>query len=244
MRLAELEDLFWRFVRHEPVESDLVRRAFCPGERLSANERLSIYRGMYWARSIAALAESFPLLHQRLGDEGLGALTRAYLAEFPSQDPRLEWLGQHLPRFLRRHAEPDWRALADLAAYEWAVSEVFLAPDPPALVERFEVDPAIFPQCRLEMVPALRLLRLSMDPSDPLALPDPEGERHHLAIWRRHLTVSSIGLAPDEAAAAGAAAGGATMAEVCAHFAASDGGLRAAEVVRAWLTRRWVARIT
>ena len=242
MTLPPLQQLFWQFVRGERVDPLNVARTFTAGRSLSALERLSIYRDMYWARSYESLAEAFPLLHQRLGAAGFAALTRAYLGEYPSEDPRLECLGQHLERFLRDHDDTAWREVADLAGYEWALCEVFLAPDPPEVLERFQARPAVFPYCRFELVPALRLLTLSTDPT--ASSPTTSDQAFHLAIWRKGFTVSDSRLDADEMAAARAASAGANMAEVCAHFAGSvDGGVRATSVIRSWVARRWIARI-
>jgi hypothetical protein len=244
VRLAALQRAFWRAMR-EPRPSPEDVALFLGDARLPALDRLLIYRRAYWARQIEALADEFRRLVARLGERPFADLMHDYLVAHPSREHRLEWIGRDLAAFLRAHPAARYRALADLAALEWAEVEVLLAEDAPAIATGADVPAAVFPACRLEMVPALRLLGFARDP-----LATEGGAREvaaapaDFAVWRQAFAVRSRRLAPDEAAAARAALAGAPLAAVCEAFLAAPAPAeRASAILGSWLASGWVSRI-
>jgi hypothetical protein len=102
-----------------------------PNSRLTAPERLQIYARSYWYRVLDALYDDFPGLRAILGARAFDKLSRAYLAEMPSQSFTLRNLGSRLPEWLARHPEHAGRnpALAwDMVRLEWAHVEAFDGP--------------------------------------------------------------------------------------------------------------------
>jgi len=94
-----------------------------PNDRLTAAERVEIYAKSYWYRLLDALYDDFPGLRAILGVRGFDKLSRAYLAELPSESFTLRNLGSRLPEWLARHPEHAGRnpALAlDMVRLEWA----------------------------------------------------------------------------------------------------------------------------
>ena len=67
-----------------------------PNDRLTSFERLEIYNRQYWFRIISAFAEDFPGLAAVVGQAPFEKLTRAYLADCPSQSFTLRNLGSRL----------------------------------------------------------------------------------------------------------------------------------------------------
>jgi len=241
MTLASLQQSFWRAMR-DSAPTNSLEGCFRGDARLSALDRLLIYRRAYWARQVDALRDEFRRLARLIGEDDFACLMKEYLDAHPSPDPRIEMIGRELPAFLGAHESPERRCLADLAAFEWAEVEVLLAEDPPEVTIGFEVPSTVFPACTLAMVPALRVLSLVTDPlaGPGRGAPSPTA----FAIWRRGFSVQHRRLDPDEQEAATAALADAPVADVCESFRrAPDSAERASEVIRSWLSGGWVSRI-
>jgi hypothetical protein len=239
MSLREAQETLWRFARGGPLDDPALRRLFADPPRGDLLTRLWIHRGGYWARHLEAMGESYPLLRQRLTADDFARLVEAYVVEHPSTDGRLEWLGRLLPSFLRENPRPALRVWADLAAYEWAICEAFLAVDPPSCLDRIPLEPAAFASATATLVPAFRLVTLESDPTAP---PDsPESGPVTFAVCRKGFRVSDHRLEADEAAALRRLATGARMADVCEAFAGGpDPAARAVTAVGRWLRRGYL----
>ena len=99
-----------------------------PNDRLSGLERLEIYNRQYWFRVLDSLAEDFPGLRAMVGRRAFDRLSRAYLAECPSQSFTLRNLGSRLEEWLRRNPQYAGRApdvALDMVRLEWAHIEAF-----------------------------------------------------------------------------------------------------------------------
>jgi hypothetical protein len=99
-----------------------------PNGRLTAIERLEIYSRSYWFRVLESLHDDFPGLRAVLGRRVFDRLSRAYLADCPSQSFTLRNLGSRLEGWLRRNPRyaGSRQALAlDMVRLEWAHNETF-----------------------------------------------------------------------------------------------------------------------
>ena len=99
-----------------------------PNDCLTAIERLEIYNRSYWFRVIESLHDDFPGLRAVLGKRAFDRLSRAYLANCPSQSFTLRNLGSRLEGWLRRNPRyaGNRQALAlDMVRLEWAHIEAF-----------------------------------------------------------------------------------------------------------------------
>jgi hypothetical protein len=136
-----------------------------PSARLTARERVGVYHGMYLVRMREALESDYPGLARFLGPRGWERLVTAYLRAHPSRSYTLNVLGRHLPDFVRAAPVRRPAFCRDLARLEWAVAEVFDAPETPPLTEAglAAVDPAAWMKARLVPVAALRLVVLDHD---------------------------------------------------------------------------------
>ena len=95
---------------------------------------LDIYRNNTRSVFRGALAQIFPVVLKRVGDDFFRQLVFHYRARFPSRSGDLHWAGRDFPDFLGAHlraTEYEW--LADLARLEWARSEASVAPETPAV---------------------------------------------------------------------------------------------------------------
>ncbi|MFO1468790.1 MAG: putative DNA-binding domain-containing protein [Steroidobacteraceae bacterium] len=119
---------------------------------------------MRGARLTDALKANFPKLHLALGDEAFAGAAAGYIAAHPSLTRSIRWYGQRLPEHLAR--TPPWSAqpvLAELARFEWALTEVFDAADATAIGREAlaGVEHAEWGALRFVFHPALRTVSLA-----------------------------------------------------------------------------------
>jgi hypothetical protein len=254
MTLAETQALFHAAVTRADGDRSLeIERRFTASAELTAAERVEIYADMYLWRLVDALREDYPKLAALLGDERFYALAEAYVHEHPSRHHDLGRVGVHLAAFLRTHPGPGRPDLADLAALEWARSEVFFeAKKEPARQDALAaLPPDEFLGARLRLAPALRLLAVEHDAvglwralehGSPAPRPAPGIEA--IAVWRRDFDVFHMALALDEATALESAASGDPLARVCAAFNGREDAARAAfDAITSWFDEGWVAAV-
>jgi len=146
-----------------PAAAPELGRVLAPSATLRPEERLAIYRDMYWRRLVEALEQDFAGVRAVLGAEVFTDLARRYVGEHPSTTFTLNLYGAGFPDWLAARSEasrPREAFAADLARLEWARIEVFHAPRavplPPGRLE--EVAPEAWPTARLRLVPGHRLL--------------------------------------------------------------------------------------
>jgi hypothetical protein len=146
-----------------PVGAAVADRMLTAGPRLTALERLEVYRRAYHARLIECLADDYPALQGALGPEAFDALGRAYIERHPSSGPNLNAFGRNMASFCRtaEAACPESAFAADLASLEWAIVEVIHARSAPAVtIEALNAIPIDrWADARLVPTPAFRLLR-------------------------------------------------------------------------------------
>ena len=114
-----------------------VEQVLLPSERMTAEQRLTIYQQAYFARLIAALKEFFPCLADSLGDEVFAQFAVGYVQSYPSQSYTLQRLADRFVQFLQETRPSDagaadaWTGFwIDLARLELAIDRVFDAPGP------------------------------------------------------------------------------------------------------------------
>lgn len=243
--LAEALDVLWAGVSGD-AETGRLEAAFLPAPGLSGAERVGIYASMVFWRQVEALREELPMLAASFDEHAFAELSRDYLVEHPSASPDIGRLGRAMEAFLRGRGLP---ALADLAALEWARSEVFgeaeVAPS-----RSLELGPEQFAGARLTLVPSLRLLSLGTDAArrwralDAGAEVAEAGGPCEVAVWRSALEAVHTTLAPDEAAALRQVRAGGTLAEACEWFGGREDPAAAAfEAIASWLHEGWIASV-
>jgi hypothetical protein len=93
---------------------------------VAAERRLRVYRNNVFASLGAALQAVYPVTVRLVGEPFFRQLARAYIVRHPSTSGNLHAFGAMLPAFVRKHPSLAGLAyLADVAALEWAIHEVY-----------------------------------------------------------------------------------------------------------------------
>jgi hypothetical protein len=225
------------------------------GPRLSALDRLEIYRAGYHARLAECLADDYPVLRQALGEDTFDELCRLYIVTYPSDSPSLNYYGRRMPVLLRSGAGPSLPLrgfAADLSELEWALVEVIHAPSsPPLTVEGLgHIRVEAWPDARLVANTALRLLRFDYPVNryfqafrNGEAPAPPEPAESATVVYRSGPTLWRMDLTPPMHAALAGLVAGETLAEALSHAEAGIAGLSEEEVgqrVMGWF-QDWVS---
>ncbi len=123
--------------------------------------RFAVYRNNRMQSLIAALAETFPVTQQLVGEDFFSAMAAVFIHRCPPVSPILVYYGRAFPDFVQRF-EPaaSLPYLADIARLEMAYVESYHAADATALApERIQAalaDPERLARARLVVHPALR----------------------------------------------------------------------------------------
>jgi len=129
--------------------------------RLSAAQRLQIYRNNLFESLTQALAAVYPVVAQLVGEAYFRQVARRFIADHPLTSGNLHAFGLELPGVLTAlPSAADLPYLADVAALEWAWHEVYheagCVPLQPAQLG--EVPPAQQMDLGLQLAPAARLI--------------------------------------------------------------------------------------
>ncbi len=91
---------------------------------------LGVYQHAYAGRLCDILRSDYPVLTDWAGADAINEHGRAYVNAAPSRHANARWFGQRFPEFLAANAGP---ALAELAALERALNDMFDAAEQPSL---------------------------------------------------------------------------------------------------------------
>jgi hypothetical protein len=220
-------------------------------DRLSAEDRVDIYANMYFYRLLDVLREDFPATLKVLGDDNFHNLATGYLLEYPPTEPSVIYCGLHLAAYLRDHPmRKDAPYLADLAALERAVVEVFHGPDAAVLdaEQMRSIAPEEWPALKLRTLPAVQVLKLEYRVGDLLRAVEEDREWKpadagvvEVIVWRRNSRVFYRELEKVEARAIAALRKGVTFAKICDLVAADRDPVRDPVEELNRLLARWVS---
>ncbi|MEQ1619771.1 MAG: DNA-binding domain-containing protein [Methylococcales bacterium] len=225
-------------------------------DQASSTVRFKVYTDAYRLRLIEALSADYPALQQYLGDEDYDTMCRAYIDTSPSDQFSIRWFGRHLNRFLTA-AQPyaSQAEVAELTAFEWALSEAFDAPDKAVIdYNRMAAIAADeWPSLKLTLHPSLRRIDLQYNTpqiwqaatdKDPLPLFTANPDTQAWIIWRQHLKLLFRSLSVEEAFAVDAFIKGESFADVCSGlcewFDEEQVIMHAAGYLQAWLRDGWI----
>ena len=144
--------------------SEEIRDDIRPSARADLGVLLDVYRNAYSARLVEVLANDFPGLKALVGEAEFEWLARAYIAVHPSRGFSVRTVGERLTEFLAG-TDPWARrpALADMAAFEWALAGAFDAGDaePVRIEDLAAIPPAAWAGLIFAFHPSVRRLRLA-----------------------------------------------------------------------------------
>ncbi len=194
-------------------------------DRLSAEDRVDIYANMYFYRLLDVLKEDFPATLRVLGGDNFHNLATGYLLEYPPTEPSVQYCGRHLAAFLRDYPlRKNAPYIADLAALERSVVEVFHGLNAPALEadELHAIAPEKWPALVIRIHPAVQILKLEYRVADLLRAVEEEREWKpadaaavEVIVWRRDSRVFYRELEKVEQRALAAARDGVRFAKIC-----------------------------
>lgn len=233
-------------LRRNPAEAPLLSDA----PPAPASVRLRVYAEGYRWRLVEVLGHDFPALRASLGEDRFDTLAEAYLAAHPSRHPSVRHLGQRFPHWLALRDATS----ADLARLEWRQGEVFDAADAPArsIDDMAALSAEAWAGLRLMLHPVVRRLRLH---SNAIAVLDAHARGERLPplrphpptawlLWRAGFDVHWRRLPRDEAMALVAIERGDTFADWCARLPGRSPALRAARLLKRWLSDGLVADLS
>ena len=207
--LDKLQDAFQAYLLAAP--NNAVAHIVDAGN-LNAEQRLGVYAEAYKLRLLEALETDFVALHAHLGADEFRALGLAYIEARPSRHYSLRYFGQHMAAFLSEalpHAKTP--LLAELAAFDWALTTAFDAADDRALTveDMSAVEAHDWPHLRFRARASVQRLDLHWNSpaiwkaadSGADALPTPERALNVIpwVAWRQGLDTFFRSLAVDEA---------------------------------------------
>jgi hypothetical protein len=247
MRIVELQR---DFQQHLLMGDDAIFESVVDAPPLPAARRLKVYRNAYRVRLLGALEDTYPVLFKILGDEMFENLGHAFIDAHPSVHRSIRWYGRELSDF-SAHTPPfaEQPILAEIARFEWTLSEVFDAADAvPVGREALQaMDPDSWDQLGFVFHPSLRLLNLAWNTvavwqamsrdEDP---PQPEATETQIPwlLWRRDFTNRFRSLDAAENASLESALSGMRFGEICAvlrHWLPEEEiPLRAASLIGTW----------
>ena len=201
--------------------------AIVEGPRLDATGRLDIYANGYRLRLIEILDADYPALRILAGDDLFGQLATAYINAHPSLFPNARWFGVHLPGFLATDPAYDSQSLlAEMAAFEWAVSLAFDSADDPvlAIADLANLPGEAWSTLRFCVHSSLQRLQLTSNVpafwhavtrEEDLPAPGQSAEVTTWIVWRRDLGTYFRSLDNDESAALNTIVTEGNFAELC-----------------------------
>ena len=221
--LAELQKDFQQYLM---TDNAAIQVEIISTEKVPASERLDVYRHAYFARLLEVFQLDYPALHALLGDDEFVLLTRRYVDANPSQFRSIRWFGNNLPTFLeQRSPYADKPILAEMARFEWLLTEAFDASDEAVIgIEEMAAIPfEKWPEMCFRMHAVIKKVNFqwnitqlwkAAEADEPLF---PEEHAHPISyvIWRKKYEVQFSSLSPDEAYMLDAMMAGRNFSDIC-----------------------------
>lgn len=254
MSLASQQEQLWQWIVGDAAVRDTA--LLVKAGALSPDERVNVYAEQYWLRLRDVLRGEFEHVRAVLGDDDFDVLAAKYVKAHPSTHFSLNWLGQHLPSFLRAQPVDGAPFLADLAELEWARSQAFIAEDSPVVsAESLSVvTPETAATVRFTLTPSVRVLQHAFDIrplfraiadgaswSEIAMPPSPTA----LVVFRQGFTVFHDAVSSAEAKALTRAMTGATLPELCEAFAefGDEAASHAFQAIGSWVNEGMVSSL-
>ena len=255
-KLLQVENKFQDYLLHS---NQAIFQHVSGTVKVSAETRLGLYAYAYRSRLHEALSSSYSVVESYLGSESFVELCYAYINAHPSQFRSIRWFGDQFADFIAK--QPLYQAfpyLSELAKLEWTMALVFDAADSPVLqLEDMQViPPEAWINMRLQVHPSVHRITLSWNVvqiwqaiTDELAPTKPQQNTSDVGwiLWRKALMNQFSSLSADELWAIDAMINGLTFGEICEGLCQwideSDAGMRAASLLKGWITEGLITNV-
>lgn len=128
--LNKLQHDFMQGVYHAEEE---ILSFLKPNDKLTAAERLAVYRGSVYGSLCNALEAVYPVIAKVVGKEFFDALALHYVKQHPSHSVNLHLYGEAFAEFIKTFPPlAELPYCADVARLEWAYHTLFYVADEPA----------------------------------------------------------------------------------------------------------------
>lgn len=132
-QLQLIQQQFWKSLRSQEA-SPAYDQFISEGAKLSATDKLNIYRQTSRTAHVNALAQRYSCCEKILGEKYFNQLAKQYFYAYPATNQNLNLYGQFFPEFLQdyvaRQAElKEYQYLPDLARFEQAYEQAYHAKD-------------------------------------------------------------------------------------------------------------------
>lgn len=220
--LREIQTWMVGAITGAEVEAIAPERVVTPSARMTAKDRLDVYRLAYKARLVECLADDFKVVSQMMGEAAFETLAHAYIDRFPSTSPNLNAYGRRMSAFIRESnlASP---FASELAALEWAIVEVIHAASSPPLdlTELASLPPEAWATARLVKCEAVQLFRFEHPVNaffqsamnDAMPAEEPAPSPSFVVVYRTDATVWRMDLSAAMTRVLGPILDGATIGE-------------------------------
>lgn len=141
---------------HDPAQPPAIKAS----SRMSAAERLAVYRDDYLVRLSSALSNTYAAIERLMGTHEFRALTDACVRAHPSRTFNIVRYGADFPGFIAAWDHPQAALLADVARALWAIDQAAEAPEAESMTPddlvRIESPDAM----TLKLIPSCEILHL------------------------------------------------------------------------------------
>ncbi|MFN7097328.1 MAG: putative DNA-binding domain-containing protein, partial [Gammaproteobacteria bacterium] len=216
-------------------------------QKAPAKERLTIYVNAYQSRLMNLLTKDFPVLYKILGHENFNTMAKQYIARYPSSSRSIRWFGEYLSLFLMER-------YAELAKFEWNLSEAFDAADSEILtIEQLSAMPAeTWPLMQLTLIPSVRVGNVEWNTLAVWQAAQQDGinmasvklqQPLQYLVWRKQYQVKFRELTNVEMVVIQEIIAGKNFAEICEKLceviSSSQVALEAVTLLKKWINEGW-----
>ena len=254
--LVHLQKQFQSFLIHS---DDAIQQNIIGTKKVSIETRLAIYANAYRLRLCDALAVTYPILKEYVGDEAFEELSLAYINQYPSCYRSIRWFGDQLAMFINQHPQYcQYPYLSELAQVEWTMTMVFDAADAASLsiADIGAIPPDAWEDMRFQMHPSILRLQLKWNViaiwqalSDKQTPVEPKESATAVTwiFWRNNLEDQFCQLSEEEALAIDMILSGATFGELCEKLCEwieeENAPMHAASFLKSWISAGLIIKL-
>jgi hypothetical protein len=253
MKLARLQTLFQQALLTHESSAPLLQQIMAD-HRLSASQRLDIYRHSRQAVLTNALTHAYPVCLTLVGENCFKGLAARYVIQQSESPVSIQAYGAGFADFIDHFSSADSVPyLADVARLEWAMSRASTEADAPVMdfIELAQVGQAQQKNLCFQLPGNATLLASDypvdyiweLHQTDLMANPAvnlPQGEVK-LIIWRKQSEVLCERLTPEQWFVLHAAQEGYNFADICRQYVLQPQWCPIEDILPVMMTRGWFA---